>query len=496
MSEPVAGQPETDPWRDAADAAALQRAQQDLLRFATIEPLTRLPHRQAFDEQVQQALADAVARSGECALVVIGLDGFRLLNEVYGQRVGDRILQGVATRLHGFVREPNLLGRRGGDEFAVLLTGIAGADAAMQVARAMLAAIQGLDRVGNLEVQVDASAGVVLFPADGGDVDSLVEAGDAALARAKREGGRRCAQFTPDLRRAKDLRIHLEQRLRRACEARDFRLVYQPQVSLPDRRLVGAEALVRWSDAELGDISPAEFIPIAEESGLIEGLSDWVLREVCRQRQMWRQVGLDLPPIAINLSGVQLRGPDCVPSVLETIDEFQIPAEEIEVEITETWFLDSSSPLAQENLRRLKAAGVRSALDDFGVGWSSLAQLRDLPIHRLKIDRSFTVECMRNARTLTIVKAVIDMAHDLGLVVTAEGIETADQEAWMHHLGCDSAQGFHIARPMPAEDFLRRYLADRAANRVTDPARSIKSARTDDDTPDVHSHPHPHPSSW
>ena len=463
MSDPVSAGVEGEPRREVVEAAAeLQRAQQDLQRLAIIEPLTRLLHRQAFDERVQQALAEASARSRQCALVVIGLDGFRLLNEVYGQRVGDRILQGVAARLRNFVREPNLLGRRGGDEFAALLADTADADAAMHATREMLAAIQRLERVGNLEVQVDASAGVVLFPADGGDIDSLVEAGDAALARAKREGGQRCARFSSDLGRAKDLRIRLEQRLRRACEARDFRLVYQPQVSLPDRRLVGAEALVRWNDAELGDISPAEFIPIAEASGLIEGLSDWVLREVCRQRQMWRQVGLDLPPVAVNLSGVQLRSPGCVRSVLETIDEFQISPEELEVEITETWFLDSSSPLAQENLQRLKMAGVRSALDDFGVGSSSLAQLRDLPIHRLEIDRSFTVECMRNARTLTIVKAVIDMAHNLGLTVTAEGIETADQEAWMHHLGCDSAQGFHIARPMPAEDFLRRYLAERA----------------------------------
>ena len=470
MSDSVSAGGECEPRHGGAETAAeLQRARQDLQRLAIMEPLTRLLHRQAFDEQVQQELADASAHGRQCTLVVIGLDGFRLLNQVYGQRVGDRILQAVAARLRNFVREPNLLGRRGGDEFVALLRDIADADAAMGATREMLAAIQRLERVGNLEVQVDASAGVVLFPADGGDIDSLMEAGDGALARAKREGGRRCARFSADLGRAKDLRIRLEQRLRRACEARDFRLLYQPQVSLPDRRLIGAEALVRWNDAELGDISPAEFIPIAEASGLIDGLSDWVLREVCRQRQMWRQVGLDLPPVAINLSGVQLRSPGCVRSVLETIDEFQVSPEELEVEITETWFLDSSSPLAQENLQRLKMAGVRSALDDFGVGSSSLAQLRDLPIHRLKIDRSFTVECMRNARTLTIVKAVIDMAHNLGLTVTAEGIETADQEAWMHHLGCDSAQGFHIARPMPAEDFLRRYLAERARPAASHP---------------------------
>src|SRR5208282_690859 len=181
------------------------------------------------------------------------------------------------------------------------------------------------------------------------------------------------------------------------------------------------------------------------------------LREACRQRQLWRQVGLDLPPIAINVSGVQMRNPGFVDTILSTLDEFEVAAEELEIEITETGLMDCSTA-SRDNLLRLRDAGVKAALDDFGVGFSSLAHLRDLPMHRLKIDRSFTVECMRDARTLTIVKAVVEMARSLGLAVTAEGIETQAQQTWMQHLGCDSAQGYLFARPMSAEDFLRVFV--------------------------------------
>ena len=228
--------------------------------------------------------------------------------------------------------------------------------------------------------------------------------------------------------------------------------------------MVGAEALIRWRDAELGDISPAEFIPIAEESGLIVGLGDWVLREACRARQEWRHLQLDIPPVSINMSGVQLRQLGCVEGLLDVLNAYEVSPSEIEVEVTETGLLDTSA-VSRENLVRMRNAGVRLALDDFGVGFSSLAHLRDLPIHRLKIDRSFTVECMRDARTLTIVKAVIEMARSLGISVTAEGIETQAQQTWMQHLGCDAAQGYLFARPMPGDDFIKLFIDRRGIGR-------------------------------
>ncbi|SPE35199.1 putative Diguanylate cyclase/phosphodiesterase with PAS/PAC sensor(S) [Burkholderiales bacterium] len=444
--------------RDITEQTRTQDALRDL---ASIDPLTLLLNRKAFDESAQQVLSDAYARGHQCALLCIGLDRFRVLNSVYGHRVGDRVLAAVAARLREVVRPPNLLGRRGGDEIVALLVDVVNSDLVDAVARDVTEAIARSERLGNIEVSVRASVGVGFFPKDGGDLDALFNAGDAALLRAKEAGGGTQALFTPELARRTELRVLLEQRFRKAYESRDFRLFYQPLVSLPEGRLVGAEALLRWKDAELGDISPGEFIPIAEESGLIEGVGEWVLREACRQRQLWRQIGLDLPPIAINVSGVQMRNPGFVEFVLLTLDEFAVAAEELEIEITETGLIDASA-VSQENLRRLRDAGIKAALDDFGVGYSSLAHLRDLPMHRLKIDRSFTIECMQNGRTNSIVQAVIEMAHKLDMTVTAEGVETAKQKDWMHTLGCDSAQGFLFARPMPAEEFLGSFLEDRA----------------------------------
>jgi diguanylate cyclase (GGDEF)-like protein len=428
------------------------RAREGAEPLATFDTLTRLPNRQAFDERAQRLLSNAYAEGRVCAMLYIDLDDFRLLNNGYGHRIGDQVLALVAERMRSVVQEPHLLGRRGGDELVVLLVDVEGRDAVTETSRRLIDAISRPARVFGMEITVTASIGIAFFPQDGIDLDSLLNAADAAMFQAKNSDDHSAyALFTPAVARRVDLRLRLEQRLRRAFEARDFRLHYQPLVSMTDGRLIGAEALLRWKDMELGDISPAEFIPIAEESGLIVGVGDWVLREACRQIQMWRQIGLNVPPIAINVSGVQLRQPSCVEAVLGVLRHFGLTPADIEIEVTETK-LDIAS--SRENLVRLREAGVKIALDDFGVGYSSLSHLRHLPISRLKIDRSFTVDCMREANTLTIVKAVIEMARSLGLSVTAEGIETQAQQIWMQHLGCDSAQGFLLARPMSAEDFM------------------------------------------
>ncbi len=429
-------------------------AQERIERLATIDPLTQLPNRTTFDERARRVLAASYAHGGICAMLFIDLDNFRLLNNGYGHRVGDLVLAEVAARMRQVITEPNLLGRRGGDELVVLLVDIARQEAAAEIAQALIRAISMPMRVLGMEVSVTPSVGISFFPQDGVELDALLNAADAAMYQAKESGRKTYAVFTAAVARRVDLRLRLEQRLRRAVEARDFRLHYQPLVSMADGKMIGAEALVRWKDAELGDIPPAEFIPVAEESGLIVGLGNWVIRDACRARQLWRQLGLDVPPVALNFSGVQLRQLGCVESLLDTLAEYHVPASDIEVEVTETGLLDTSA-VARENLVRLRNAGVKLALDDFGVGFSSLAHLRDLPIHRLKIDRSFTVECMRDARTLTIVKAVVEMARSLGIKVTAEGVETQEQQNWMKQLGCDSAQGYLFSRPLTRDEFLR-----------------------------------------
>ncbi len=434
-------------------------------RLATLDALTRLLNRQAFDERAQRLLSNAYAEGQVCAMLFIDLDDFRLLNNGYGHRIGDQMLALVSERMRAVVLEPNLLGRRGGDELVALLVDVTRREVAVQTASQLIEAISQPARVFGMEITVTASVGIAFFPQDGVDLDSLLNAADAAMYQAKDSGRRTHAFFTPAVARRSDQRLRLEQQLRRAFDARDFRLFYQPLVCLADGRLEGAEALIRWKDVELGDIPPSEFIPIAEKNGLIVGVGDWVLREACRQLQIWRQIGLEVPPIAINMSGVQLKQLGCVESVLTVLQQYGMSPSDIEIEVTETGLEDRSTStmaISRENLVRLRNAGVKIALDDFGVAFSSLSNLRDLPISRLKIDSSFTLECMSNARTLTIVKAVIGMSRSLGISVTAEGIETQAQQTWMQHLGCDSAQGYLFARPMCAEDFLKEVLCGRS----------------------------------
>ncbi|MDQ3189725.1 MAG: EAL domain-containing protein [Pseudomonadota bacterium] len=440
------------------------KSQERIERLATVDELTQLANRQTFDERAGRILANAYAGEKRCALLFIDLDNFRLLNNGYGHRVGDQMLSIVASRMRNVIGEPHLLGRRGGDELVVLLIDIPRGDYAVDVAKELIRSISEPARVLGMEVAVTPSVGISFFPQDGIELDSLLNAADAAMYQAKESGRQTYAFYTPTVARRADLRLRLEQRLRKAVEARDFKLVYQPLISLNDGKLVGAEALIRWRDAELGDISPSEFIPIAEESGLIVALGEWVLHEACRARRDWRIQGLDIPPLSINMAGVQLRQLGCVEGLINVLKEYDVPPEDIEVEVTETGLLDTSA-VSRENLVRMRNAGVRIALDDFGVGFSSLAHLRDLPIHRLKIDRSFTVECMRDARTLTIVKAVIDMARSLGICITAEGIETQAQQTWMQHLGCDSAQGYLFARPMNVDDFVQMFIDRRGVGR-------------------------------
>jgi len=442
------------------DVTEQVRAKESIERLARIDSLTQLANRHAFDEQARTELAQAHAQGRRCALLFIDLDNFRLLNNGYGHRTGDEVLRTVAARLQQEIPEPRLLGRRGGDELVALVGDVKEPESTIELARRLIGAISAPMRVLGLDLVVTPSIGISFFPHDGVDLEALVNAADAAMYEAKESGRATFALYTPAVARRVDLRLRLEQRLRKAIESREFMLYFQPTVSLADGRIVSAEVLVRWTDAEVGEVSPAEFIPIAEESGLVIGLGEWVLREACKARQAWRTMGLQIPTLAVNIAGVHLRQPGYVETLLATLDEHDVAPGEVEIELTETGLLDTSATV-RENLARLRDAGVRLALDDFGVGFSSLAHLRDLPIHRLKIDRSFTVECMRDARTLTIVKAVIEMARALGIRITAEGVETQAQQDWMQQLGCDSAQGYLFSRPLTPEEFMQIYVEQR-----------------------------------
>jgi diguanylate cyclase (GGDEF)-like protein/PAS domain S-box-containing protein len=441
------------------------RARESIERLATVDPLTGLVNRHAFDESARAELARAQDEGRRCALLFIDLDNFRLLNNGYGHRAGDEVLRVVAERLRCEIPPPRLLGRRGGDELVALLGDLAAPQAAVELTQRLVGVVSEPIDVFGADLVVTPSIGVSFFPHDGSDLEALVNAADAAMYEAKENGRATYALYTPSVARRVDLRLRLEQRLRKAMELREFRLYFQPTVSLADGHVVGAEVLVRWRDDEVGEVSPAEFIPIAEESGLVMGLGDWVVREACKACSGWRGMGLAMPPLAVNVAGVHLRQGAYVETLLGALAEHGVATGDLEIEVTETSLLDTSATV-RENLVRLRRAGIRLALDDFGVGFSSLAHLRDLPIHRLKIDRSFTVECMRDARTLTIVKAVIEMARALGIKVTAEGVETQAQQNWMRQLGCDSAQGYLFSRPQTAEEFTQFLLEQRDSGRL------------------------------
>jgi diguanylate cyclase (GGDEF)-like protein len=455
---------------DNPEIAELRRrlalAQAEIERLSTSDALTGLLNHGAFDERAQAALADAFAAGRPCALLNIGLDRYGLLHGTHGHRVADGVIAALAVRVRGRFAPPHLVGRRGASAFQVLLSmaQFGSEEDLLDSVRALLREFARPVEIDGVDVPVSASIGIAIFPRDGGELHALLDAAEAARQHARGQGDGACGMYTRELARRTELRMLLERKLRRAVETRDFRLHYQPLFSFSDGRICGAEVLLRWKDAELGDISPAEFIPIAEESGVIVELGDWVLREACRQRGIWRELGLELPPLAVNVSSVELRQAGCVERILGSIVLAGIDPGEIEVEVTETGLLDSAGG-PRENLARLHEAGIQVALDDFGVGYSSLSHLRDLPIQRLKVDRSFTAECMRDRRTLVIVRAVVAMARELGLSVTAEGIETEEQATQMRALGCTAAQGWLYARAMPAEEFLRFFIAARDANR-------------------------------
>jgi diguanylate cyclase (GGDEF)-like protein/PAS domain S-box-containing protein len=448
----------------AKDITDQVRARESIERLATVDSLTGLSNRHAFDERARAELAQAAEQGRRCALLFIDLDNFRLLNNGYGHRAGDEVLRVVSARLQREIPPPMLLGRRGGDELVALLGDVASPQAVVELTQRLIGVVSEPMRVVGLDLAVTPSIGIGFFPHDGADLEALVNAADAAMYEAKQNGRATYALYTPSVARRVDLRLRLEQRLRKAIESKEFRLYFQPTVSLADGRVVGAEVLVRWIDAEVGEVSPAEFIPIAEESGLVVGLGDWVMREACKAGSRWRAMGFRMPPLAVNVAGMHLRQAGYVEALLGTLGEHGVQAGDLEIEVTETSLLDTSAAV-RENLARLRRAGIRLALDDFGVGFSSLAHLRDLPIHRLKIDRSFTVECMRDARTLTIVKAVIEMARALGIRITAEGVETTAQQNWMQQLGCDSAQGYLFSRPLTGDEFTAFLAEERDSGR-------------------------------
>ncbi|MFO1073460.1 MAG: EAL domain-containing protein [Geminicoccaceae bacterium] len=416
--------------------------------------LTSLPNRRLFEDRLEQALALARRTRARLALHYFDLDRFKEVNDALGHRAGDELLRGLADRLRPLLRGADTLARLGGDEFAVLQTDLkVPTDAAALAERLMTAAGAPFAAAGK-EVATSISVGIALFPADGEVADELRAHADMALYSAKEEGGGRLAFFSPELTEQTRSRRALSRELGHGIAGGELELHYQPKVAAADGVVTGLEALVRWRHPERGTLSPGLFVPLAEETGLIEPLGAWVITDACRQIGRWRAGGIVPPRVAINLSPSQLRHGTVARRLSELIRSLAIPAELIELELTESVLLDDD-PRVHRELEDLIRLGVTIALDDFGTGYSSLSYLHRLRLHTLKIDRSL-VASFGDGRAETICSHVVRLAHDLGMVVVAEGIETEAHVEIAREVGFDELQGYWFAPPTPAAEIAGR----------------------------------------
>jgi diguanylate cyclase (GGDEF)-like protein/PAS domain S-box-containing protein len=438
-----------------ADITDIKESEHKLWHLAHHDALCNLPNRLLLNARLEHALQRAHRNSTQLALLFIDLDRFKNINDSLGHQAGDELLQEISKRLQGSVHEDDTVARLGGDEFVVLIEGVPDANAAHRIADRIIERIADPLVLRDKPIVATASIGISVYPGDAQDAETLLKHADAAMYQAKSLGRNRPAFYAPELTHAIQHRLGLEHELRDALAKEQFLLHYQPQFAASDGRLVAVEALLRWQHPVHGMIPPKEFIPIAEEIGLIGQLGCWVTETACRQAMEWHEGGSVPFVLAVNLSPYQLRG-DCVTALMTIFDRTGFPPAWFEFEVTETLLVEDSGRALQQLTEMREQLGMRIAMDDFGTGHSSLSQLKFLPISKLKIDRSFVNELPDDGNDAEIVKAIIAMAHTLGLEVVAEGVETDRQHRFLCENGCDQLQGFFYARPMPAEAITRR----------------------------------------
>jgi diguanylate cyclase (GGDEF)-like protein len=425
------------------DVTEQRQTEARMHHLARHDALTDLPNRIQFLEEMG-AMEMAIARGERAAVLWIDIDHFKAINDTLGHAMGDAVLKQVSARLWGTTRETDVLARLSGDEFSLLLKPIDGPREAALVAERIVKAIGAPLTVAGQQIMIGASVGVALAPGDGTTADALMKNADLACYRAKSDGRSTYHFFEPGMDAALQRRRSIEAGLRTALAHNELRLAFQPLVGLPENRITCFEALLRWEHADRGAISPVEFIPVAEETGLIQPIGEWVLREACRTAAGWPgQVR-----VAVNMSPVQFRNPRLFDTVQAAIAEARLSPDRLEIEITESLLLTDSEQTL-ETLHRLRDLGVRIALDDFGTGYSSLSYLRRFPFDKIKIDRSFMRDLTRKGDSLAIIKAIIGLGHSLGMELVAEGVETEEQLNAVREQGCNEVQGFYFSPPMP-----------------------------------------------
>ena len=441
------------------DITEREEARQRIEQLAFHDALTGLPNRLLLRDRFGRVQALASRMHSRVAMMYLDLDRFKTINDSLGHPIGDILLQDVVARLKTCVRESDTISRQGGDEFIILLGDVRDGDAVSRVADKIHQRMAEPFEVEGHLLSTSFSIGVALFPDDGEDFDLLLQKADTAMYHAKEAGRNAHRFFTEQMNEKAVERLQLETRLRMALENKEFVLHYQPQIDLCSGAIIGVEALIRWRCPEGELISPGRFIPVAEESGLIVPIGNWVLGEACRQTREWQKAGLAPFVVAVNLSAAQFRRHDLINNVINALVLSDLDSQWLELELTESIMIrDTEATL--DTVRRLKALGVKLSVDDFGTGYSSLAYLKRFAVDKLKIDQSFVRDLVGDPEDAAIVRAIIQMAHSLKLKTIAEGVESEAQSELLREFQCDEIQGYWLTRPMPADelaDFIRNY---------------------------------------
>jgi diguanylate cyclase (GGDEF)-like protein/PAS domain S-box-containing protein len=437
-----------------SDITKRKESEKQIQFLAHYDPLTLLPNRTLFSDRLHQALMASKRNSKRLALLFLDLDRFKGINDSLGHLAGDLLLQSVAERLRACVRETDTICRQGGDEFMILLQEIERTEDVAHVAEKIIAAMSEPHIIEGHHLTVTFSIGISMSPDDGIDSPTLIKNADAAMYHAKERGRNNFQFFAPSMNAEAAERLALEGDLRRAIRGNELFLVYQPQIDNRTEQIIGLEALVRWRHPEQGVIPPGKFIPVAEESGLIIKIGEFVLREACRQNKQWQDEGRFFLPVSVNLSAMQFYQKDIVVTIGQVLQETGLEAKYLELEITEGIAIEEVDK-AVLTLKALKNMGVRIAIDDFGVGYSSLSYLKRFPIDKLKIDQSFVRDLSTDMDDAVIVRTIVGMGHSLRLNVIAEGVETAEQLDYLRENSCDEVQGFYFSRPLVPEDVER-----------------------------------------
>ncbi|MDH4234328.1 MAG: EAL domain-containing protein [Gallionella sp.] len=433
------------------DITERKQAEQRIQQMAHFDALTDLPNRTLLNDRVNQAISMAQRSQGTLVILFVDIDHFKNINDTLGHRIGDMLLVEIAGRMESVMRDEDTISRLGGDEFILLLQGT-GADGAAHVADKLLSVIARPYKIEQHDLLVTPSIGIAIYPEDGQNLETLSMSADMAMYRAKQEGRNNYRFFTAEMQARTRRNQQLGNALRSALERNQLHVHYQPQIALESGHIIGAEALLRWQHPELGMVSPAEFIPVAEENGMILPIGEWVLRSAVRQLQAWMDRGIAPMVVSVNLSVLQFRHFNLPELVSQILKEEGLLPQYLELELTESFAMgDPQKAIAV--MDRLHESGIRMAIDDFGSGYSSLAQLKRFQVYKLKIDQSFVSDLTEDPENRVIVAAIISMANSLGMQTIAEGVETAGQLEFLREKGCNEVQGYYFSKPLPADQF-------------------------------------------